>query len=316
MDGFERGAKANDMAKTFGLHRTTVLRISQMYQQYRALFPPQPSTANSTRRFSPYQQQHRRNTIRRSSVPSAINCNARLQQDAALDPLTPSTPITTTITSNVYNKQPSLLIKPTTTAESLQIQKIVMTALTTLRLPSHSIVLALYFVHKLLTIKITSSPSSAFPSLPSPPSMKSTTSFQYPIANGNNNCNNNDNKNNDQFSTNPVFLFLAGLMLADSVLCDAPVSVGTWSWILKHSCPPFSAMSLLVNGGVSSGKRQQKQQQQGGQYFARDVRKWALDTLEFEVSVGVEVYGEWVNGVKVFTEGVELRKKQQEQARK
>ncbi|ORY52112.1 hypothetical protein BCR33DRAFT_762044 [Rhizoclosmatium globosum] len=153
--------------------------------------------------------------------------------------------------------------------EMMQIQKIVMTTLATLRLPSHCIVMALFFVHKLLTRSL------------SLLSMTTTTGgllFSTP----------QHQQAHHEFSSNTVGLFLVGLMLADSVLCDAAVSTSTWKWILKHTSPMFSRMAVLVEQWPT---------------FARDARKWGLDVLEFDVGVPVEVYQEWVLAVKVFVDG-------------
>ncbi|KAI9333708.1 hypothetical protein BDR26DRAFT_868050 [Obelidium mucronatum] len=248
-----------------------------------AAFNNKPTTA-TTRRFAPYSGNNRR-----SSLP-AINCNnLNLTRNTPSSPLTPSisstlpllptcggqaaaTTATTTTTTTVTK------IKTISTSESLQIQKIVMTALATLRLPSHCIIMALYFVHKLLTLNLSSGALTTSDTLPAAAAAASATS------------------DHDDYMSTPVALFLVGLMLADSSLCDAPVSVSTWSWILVHSCPPFSPMSDKMKKS---------------EFYARNVRKWALNALQFDVSVGVEVYGEWVNGVKGFMEGVEQMKRRE-----
>ncbi|KAJ3238748.1 hypothetical protein HDU78_003358 [Chytriomyces hyalinus] len=153
----------------------------------------------------------------------------------------------------------------TTSAESIQIQKIVMTALSTLRLPSHTVIMALFFVHKMLTAAISSNTSftSAFPSIAQTESPATA-----------------------EFARNPVALFTAGLILADSMLCDAPVSISTWSWILSQSCPPFSAMASKLYAT-----------------YARDLKRWALNLLDFDLNVSVELYAEWMAGVKRFLDG-------------
>ncbi|KAI8841577.1 hypothetical protein BJ741DRAFT_594638 [Chytriomyces cf. hyalinus JEL632] len=153
----------------------------------------------------------------------------------------------------------------TTSAESIQIQKIVMTALSTLRLPSHTVIMALFFVHKMLTAAISSNTSftSAFPSIAQTESPATA-----------------------EFARNPVALFTAGLILADSMLCDAPVSISTWTWILSQSCPPFSAMASKLYAT-----------------YARDLKRWALNLLDFDLNVPVELYGEWMAGVKRFLDG-------------
>ncbi|KAI8612336.1 hypothetical protein BC830DRAFT_580768 [Chytriomyces sp. MP71] len=213
-------------------------------------------------RYAPYAMQ---NSARRSAANLSLDTNSELPDLSVSNtpPLTPSSqsqPL-----PQRYHSSPSPAIK-TTSAESLQIQKIVMTALSTLRLPSHSIIMALFFVHKLLTATITRpSTASIFPSITP-----------------------NDRLD---FSHNPVALFAAGLLLADTMLCDAPVSVSTWSWILSHSAPPFSATARTLYPE-----------------YARDVKRWALHALDFDVNVGVEVYGEWVLGVRSFLESGEAGK--------
>ncbi|KAI8836040.1 hypothetical protein BJ741DRAFT_606615 [Chytriomyces cf. hyalinus JEL632] len=160
-----------------------------------------------------------------------------------------------------------------TSAESIQIQKIVMTALSTLRLPSHTIIMALFFVHKMLSTALPASHpnSSFFPSISqAEPSATATTTAATAT----------------DFAQCPVALFTAGLILADSMLCDAPVSISTWSWILAQSSPPFSAMALKLHST-----------------YARDLKRWALNLLNFDLNVSVELYADWVAGVKRFLNG-------------
>ncbi|KAJ3062720.1 hypothetical protein HDU98_001421 [Podochytrium sp. JEL0797] len=246
---------------------------------------PQPK-----QRYAPYQ--------RRSSVPhirthshvraaggGSLRSNLMMTHQYPVLPVSPvDTPGASTYTPSSSSSSSTtapatpILIK-TTTAESLQIQKIAMTALTTLRLPSHTIVLALYFVHKLLTLSLPIPPHSLHS--PSPlPTHTPTTTHSFPSVP-------KTPPHHALFSTSPVGLFLAGLMLADTVLCDAPVSVSTWTWILEQSCPPFSLMARQLPTHAT---------------YARDVKKWGLTVLVFDVGVGVEVYQQWLEGVRMFLE--------------
>ncbi|KAJ3027100.1 UNVERIFIED_CONTAM: hypothetical protein HDU68_004486 [Siphonaria sp. JEL0065] len=164
-----------------------------------------------------------------------------------------------------------------------------MTALSTLRLPSHTIVLALYFVHKLLSVTLSKTNGSAASLMTSITSFQETQQFPSILA----------PSIQSQFSTSPVGLFLAGLMFADTVLCDAPVSVSTWTWILNQSCPPFSPMCARLKHQPT---------------FARDVRKWGLDLLEFDLNVRAEKYQGWLNSVKGFVEQQEQEKRRSDAA--
>ncbi|KAJ3238119.1 hypothetical protein HDU81_000496 [Chytriomyces hyalinus] len=167
----------------------------------------------------------------------------------------------------------------TTSAESIQIQKIVMTALSTLRLPSHTIIMALFFVHKMLSAALpaTHPTSSFFPSISQiEPSTTATAATAAAT----------------DFAQCPVALFTAGLILADSMLCDAPVSISTWSWILSQSSPPYSAMAQKLHST-----------------YARDLKRWALNLLDFDLNVSVELYADWVAGVKRFLNGQDALQK-------
>ncbi|KAJ3209709.1 hypothetical protein HDU82_000272 [Entophlyctis luteolus] len=148
-------------------------------------------------------------------------------------------------------------------AESQQIQQIVLVALTTLKLPPHAIVLALYFVHKLLIATVRHAQRRAAAASGS----CANASPLVAISNA-----------SDEFQKqwSPVHLFVAGLMLADAVLCDAPVAVAAWAWILAQA-------------SVSADSR-----------TVRDLRRWALDILEFDVNVKPTVYAAWARNINVF----------------
>ncbi|TPX77554.1 hypothetical protein CcCBS67573_g01180 [Chytriomyces confervae] len=178
----------------------------------------------------------------------------------------------------------------TTSAESIQIQKIVMTALSTLRLPSHTIIMALFFVHKMLSAALPASHpnSSFFPSISHAAEPFTTTTFATSTTTATTTTTTTSTTAATDFAQCPVALFTAGLILADSMLCDAPVSITTWSWILSQSSPPFSAMAQKLLNYSS---------------YARDLKRWALNLLNFDLNVSVELYADWVAHVKRFLNG-------------
>ncbi|KAJ3391065.1 hypothetical protein HDU84_006580 [Entophlyctis sp. JEL0112] len=140
-----------------------------------------------------------------------------------------------------------------------KIQTIAYTALSAFNLPTHTIILALYFVHRLLMASLGSSAKRHnFSGLDS--------SF--------------DKGESVVFSANPLYLFLAGLILADAVLCDAPVSVASWTWVLKQA-----ELGAFGKPGLDSS-------------FVCKLKAWALNVLCFDVHVDVSVYSEWVESVK------------------
>jgi hypothetical protein len=70
---------------------------------------------------------------------------------------------------------------------------------------------------------------------------------------------------------NPPHLLAAGLILADIQLSDMPLSVKAWSVVTEYS------VAEIV-----------------------DIKRAAVDSLNFEVCVGVEAYGVWLGSIKRF----------------
>ncbi|KAJ3250267.1 hypothetical protein HDU77_006855 [Chytriomyces hyalinus] len=265
---------------------TAIQAVNQAHSNQPSMFAQSTSRHRDAKvvRYAPYTAA---NPASSSSVlrrAAANNTNKPMNNSSAFVNTPPLSPL-----HQIDSKQSQQPPSPpqsirTTSAESIQIQKIVMTALSTLRLPSHTIIMALFFVHKMLSAALpaTHPNSSFFPSI-SHAAEPTTTTTTFATA-----TTTSTTTPATDFAQCPVALFTAGLILADSMLCDAPVSITTWSWILSQSSPPFSAMAQKLLTYSS---------------YARDLKRWALNLLNFDLNVSVELYADWVARVKCFLNG-------------
>ncbi|KAJ3383054.1 hypothetical protein HDU84_003884 [Entophlyctis sp. JEL0112] len=145
-----------------------------------------------------------------------------------------------------------LLRHPTNTSTSasstaaFHIQQIAFVALTLLALPPASLILALLFARRLL-LAASAGLREWHGLSDSPPEHAAGAAA-------------------------PPRLFLAGLMLADAALCDAPVSAQVWQWIATETTSAAAPVSC-----------------------ARDLRRWALDLLAFDIHVDPREFDAWVH---------------------
>ncbi|KAJ3206876.1 hypothetical protein HDU82_004254 [Entophlyctis luteolus] len=261
----ERQGRANlaAIASSLTLHMADSAASMAAPARLRTLTPPSsPRNPPAPSRYAPYPQQPLNNSSSssarhaKSTNPAPTRATAKYATKAApkhavMSPAPSPRPprAAAARTHDALAPAPSL-------AESQQIQQIVLVALTTLKLPPHAVVLALYFVHKLLIATVRRAAARCSTNASSPPPVSAAAEMQW----------------------SPVHMFVAGLMLADAVLCDAPVAVAAWAWILSQSSASTAADSRT----------------------ARDLRRWALDILEFDVNVKPPVYAAWARNVNLF----------------
>ncbi|KAJ3390858.1 hypothetical protein HDU84_006949 [Entophlyctis sp. JEL0112] len=215
---------------------------------------------SSTLRFAPYQHPRANSTLDKISPPHSPNGFNSASAPASESSKIPIVAVMAAFglqSSNHKNYQPC-----PGNNQSVQLQKIqtiAFTALSTFNLPSHTIILALFFVHRLLM--------SSFGSCLKRQKFAGLSDSNF-------------NNGSVVFSRHPVYLFLAGLILADAVLCDAPVPVASWTWVLK-----LTEVEAIGKHVIDCA-------------FVCKMKGWALSVLGFDVHVDLKVYSKWIESVE------------------